>query len=314
MTIFSKEVISVNLKETEMKKTILLPLLFVLSFVFDVFSQEYHPLLNNSSWIIYDWVSCCRPPIVKFIPQGTDVEVGGYTYKKFIDPFAVDTPFVYLREDVATKKVYKIVNGVDALLYDFNLQTGDVILQYGNTFTATVDTITLNNGMTRKRIKLASDEQYCGSARRRQTWIEGVGSDSHPFYPQHNGFIVCSAGGGWRINTRCSFQGGEHIYGESDCPELMDTMLGLGEFEDGHSQIRFFPNPVSAELNIESDTAFIDARIMLYNSIGQLVRESSKQSGNRIVLNRGQLGSGLYFVQLYEQEKLVKTAEIMVNK
>jgi len=296
-----------------MKKTILLPIVFLLLFVATTFSQEYHPFLNNSSWIINDWVSCCRPTEVKIVHQGTDVVIDDITYTKFTDPFESNlSNFTYLREDVAAKKVYKIVNGVDALLYDFNLETGDVIVQYGNTFTATVDYISLNDGTTRKRIKLVSAEQYCNQ-NRKQTWIEGVGSDSHPFYPYNNGFIVCSAGGGWRVYTKCSFQIGDHIYGEPNCPDLRETMLGVNDAETVSSEISFSPNPFTTELTIQSDGAFSDATIMLYNVMGQLVSISTKQSGNKLIINRDQLSSGLYFIQLYEKEKLVKTSKIMVN-
>lgn len=296
-----------------MKKTYQRSIVFLISFVANTFAQEYHPFLNNSSWIINDWVSCCRPPVVKIVHEGTDVVINGYTYKKFIDPFAqAGSNFVYLREDVAAKKVYKIVDGVDFLLYDFNLETGDVILQYGNTFTATVDYITLNDGATRKRIKLVSAELYCNQSHK-QNWIEGVGNDSNPFYPPHNGFITCSAGGGWRIYTKCSFQNGEHVYGEPDCPDLMQSMLGVNEAEAVISQITFSPNPFNTDLTIQSDIAFSDATIMLYNAIGQLVLKRTKQSGNELLLNRENFEGGFYFIQLYEKGKLVKTSKIMVK-
>lgn len=301
-----------------MKKAILFPIVFLLSFVTNTSSQEYRPLLNNSSWIINDWVSCCRPPEVKLIPEGTDEVINSHVYTKFIDPFPqYDSNsnlinFVYLREDVGAKKVYKIVDGVDFLLYDFSLQTGEMILQYGNTFTATVDYITLNDGTARKRITLLSTEQYCGSSVK-QIWIEGIGSNKHPFYPQNNMNNVCSSGGGLTIFTKCSFKNGVHIYGEPNCQDLMQSMLGVNEAESISSQISFSPSPFNTELTIQSGTAFIEATVKLYNVRGQMVRESTKQSGNKLIINRDHLESGLYFIKLYEKGKLVKTTKIMVN-
>lgn len=77
----------------------------------NAFSQEYHPLLKNSSWIIYDQMSCCQPSVEKTIGKGTDEIIGSVTYKKFIDPFSgiyygIEST-VYLREDSIEKKVYK---------------------------------------------------------------------------------------------------------------------------------------------------------------------------------------------------------------
>src|SRR6476620_2447411 len=275
-----------------MKRT-LLSIVFVISFVANTFSQEYYPMLNRSTWIVNDMVSCCRQPIVKYIQEGTDEVIGNYTYKRFEDPFPqYDShlnaiPIVYIREDVAARKVYKIVEGVDTLLYDFTMHTGDVISQYGNTFTATVDTIVLLDGSTRKRITLISSEQYCGDSLT-QVWIEGVGSDKHPFYPENNMYNVCSASGGLTIFTKCSFQNGVHIYGNSDCPNLMQSMLNVAQPENPESAISFSPNPFHSELTIRSSFHFTEATISVYNTIGQLMFERRAQSGNEFVINRQQ--------------------------
>ena len=301
-----------------MKKTLLFTIVLLLSFAANTFSQEYR-VMNNSRWIIENTNSQFPlPNPVRVIMEGTDEIVGDYSYKKYNDPFPqydsnsnlVNT--VYLREDAITKKVYKIVEGVDTLLYDFNLETGDVIFQYGNTFTATVDNIILNDGSSRKRITLVSTEQYCGFALQ-QIWIEGVGSNKHPFYPDNNIYTECSSSGGTTIFTNCSFQNGEHVYGEADCPEVMESLLGLNEPVAVDSQFSFSPNPFNTELTIQSDTPFTDATIQLYNVVGQLVRESHRQSGNKLIINRDQLDNGLYFIQLYEKGKWVTTAKIIAN-
>ncbi|HMK06707.1 MAG TPA: T9SS type A sorting domain-containing protein [Flavobacterium sp.] len=299
-------------------KKIYFILVLLLSFAANTFSQEYHPLLNNSSWVVADWVSCCRPPKVKIIPEGTDTIIGAYTYKKFKDPFPqYDSNNnriydVFLREDIAAKKVYKIIEGVDFLLYDYGMETGDVISQYGNTFTATVDYITVNDGTERKRITLLSSETYC-SSHYKQIWIEGIGSNKHPFYPQHNMGNVCSSGGGLTIFTRCSFQNGAHLYGAEDCPTTFETLLGVEEAEASNVQINFSPNPFTTELTIQSDIAFREATIRIYNIKGKLVRESRNQSGNQLKISRGDLQSGLYLIELSEKGKMIKTAKIMAE-
>jgi len=303
-----------------MKKTLLLTMLLLLSFAQNTFSQDYHPLLNNTSWIINNTVSCCRPTITKVINQGTDTIVGLYTYKKFKDAFPQNEYYdgayhaiykVCLREDVAARKVYKLVNGVDALLYDFNFETGDVMTQYGNTFTATVDYITANDLQPRKRIQWISSEEYCGH-NLKMYWIEGIGSPKHPFYPQNNMYNVCSAGGGVMLSISCVFQDGIHVLGGEGCSEVLNN-LGVEESSVLSNQISFSPNPFSTELNIQSGIALQDATIQIYNVVGQLVRESKNQSGNKLKVNRDNLSSGLYFIQLYEKGKPVKTAKIMVE-
>lgn len=298
-----------------MKAKLLFAAFFLLSSLQTIFSQEYHPMLNNSSWLLYDMVSCCRPSQEASIEPGTDVVIGSYTYKQFVDPFpSYDSNLnisntVYIREDIAERKVYKIVNGVDFLLYDFNLENSSVISQYGNTFTATVDYITVNNG-DRKRITLQSSEEYCGE-NLTMIWIEGVGSDKHPFYPEHNMYNVCSAGGGVMVYTKCSFQNGEHVYGNANCSSTIE--LGVNEGQFSNLKLTFSPNPFTTALTIHSETAFSDSTLKLYNSVGQLVKEMTNQSGKAIVLNRDNLNSGLYYIQLFEKGKLVKSSKVLVE-
>ena len=272
-------------------------------------------MLSNSTWLLYDWTSHGSPSEERMIEQADDIVIGSYTYKKYIDQFPSYDSYsnllhtVYLREDVAERKVYKIVDGVDLLLYDFNLENGSTIYQYGNTFTAMVDYVTVNNG-NRKRITLKSIEEYCGE-RLTQVWIEGVGSNKHPFYPDYSMYNVCSASGGMVVFTKCSFQNGEHIFGNPDCSSFIP--LGIGESDMVSDNISVAPNPFSSELSIESVITFDNASLKLFNAVGQLVREINNFSGQHITLKRENLSSGLYFMQLYEKGKLVKSSKVLVN-
>ena len=298
-----------------MKTLLCFAVFFLLTSVESAFSQEYHPMLRNSTWLLYDWTSHGWPSEERMIEQAEDIVIGSYTYKKYIDQFPSYDNYsnllhtVYLREDVAERKVYKIVDGVDLLLYDFNLENGSTIYQYGNTFTATVDYAIVNNG-NRKRITLKSTEEYCGE-RLTQVWIEGVGSNKHPFYPDYSMYSVCSASGGMMVFTKCSFQNGEHIFGNPDC--LSFIPLGVEESDMLSDNISVAPNPFSSELAIESAIAFDNASLKLYNAVGQLVREINNLSGQHIALKRENLNSGLYFIQLFEKGKLVKSSKVLVN-
>lgn len=298
-----------------MKTLLCFAVFFLLTSVESAFSQEYHPMLRNSTWLLYDWTSHGSPSEERMIEQAEDIIIGSYTYKKYIDQFPSYDNYsnllhtVYLREDIAERKVYKIVDSVDLLLYDFNLENGSTIYQYGNTFTAAVDYIFVNGG-TRKRITLKSTEEYCGE-RLTQVWIEGVGSDKHPFYPDYSMYNVCSASGGTMVFTKCSFQNGEHIFGNPDC--LSFIPLGVEESDTVSDNISVSPNPFVSELSIESAIAFDNVSLKLYNTVGQLVREINNISGQRITLNRENLNSGLYFIQLFEKGKLIKASKVLVN-
>lgn len=295
-----------------MKTKLLLTAVFLVSFFEGTLAQEYHPLLNNSTWVVSDWVSCCRQPYVRFIAPALDETIGAFEYKKFKDPFplnAVDT--VYIREDVIARKVYRHEEAGDVLIYDFSLETGDQITleSYGPiTFVASVDEVGCNVGQ-RKRIVLSSVEQYNGHTLT-QTWIEGVGSTAYPFYPDRNMWNVMSTGGGVVYTTRCGFQGSEHVYGN---PNNCQSFLGEDEIENPGRQFSFSPNPVTDMLFINSEITLQNAAFRLYNLQGQLIREVNGISGNTFMIPRGNLADGLYFMQLLENGKPVWTNKVLVD-
>jgi hypothetical protein len=289
-----------------MKTTLVVTAIFLFSFLENTVAQEYHPMLNNSSWILRDYVSCCRPQQTKTVEAGEDVFIGYQNYKKFVDPFAAPNStnyFVYLREDANERKVYKLVNNEEEILYDFSLEQGDA---FGE-FTATVDYITIN-GQDHKKIVLTKyNSNY--DLYLTQTWIEGVGSDTHPFKPTFNMYNGLSASGGYSINLVCSFQDGQHVYGNEDCLAMLNTdEVAIADFK-----IDFSPNPVATAFNITATSTLQNATFKLYNLQGQLVKEISNLSGNKVTVSRENLASGLYFAQLFENNKLVKASKIIVE-
>jgi hypothetical protein len=142
-----------------------------------------------------------------------------------------------------------------------------------------------------------------------QIWIEGVGTNKHPFYPNHNMYSFMSAGGGVNITTDCVYQNGVHIFGGESCEAML-----LTETETYSSQnIVFSPNPFATEMTISSAISLQNATLKLYNLQGQLIREINSLNGQKITINRENLIDGFYFVQLFENNKLVKSGKMMVD-
>lgn len=290
-----------------MKTKIFIIALFLISFKNEIYSQEYHPLLNDSAWIVYDWVSCCTPSQEWTITQEEEVVIDSHVYKKFIHTFRDSYSPTFVREDVVAKKVYKLVNGVDTLIYDFSMNEGDTIVQYGNTFIAHIDYVDLPNVGLRKRITLQSIEQYCDQSLT-QMWIEGVGSTKHPFYPNYNMYSVCSSGGGYNIATKCSFQNGNRVFG-TDC----QLQLSQENFTPQSKEVKFYPNPFSTQMNIISPNDFENASFKLYNSVGQLVLERNNLNGKSITLERENLSNGIYLIQLFQEGKMLTTNKLVIS-
>ncbi len=269
-------------------------------------------MLNNSSWILIrvsNWT-----PSYRMMHEGIPVVIGNETYLQFEDPFpihvnSIPVPTMYVREDVVARKVYRIHNGVENVIYDFNLQTGDVISQYGYDFTATVDHLDVN-GSIRKRITLKTDHVYLGHYVLTQVWIEGVGSEADSLFPERNMFNVASVSGGVKIKTYCSFQNGNHIFGTADCPQMM---LGTADEIYENQKITFTPNPMVTELTINSKAILQIATLKIYNVQGQLIKQINTLNGEKNIIIRDNPSSGLYFAQLFEDNKLLATTKLIVD-
>ncbi len=292
-----------------MKTKLLFAILFLVCFPENTFSQEYHPFLNNSSWVVSDWVSCCRQPYIKFIAEGTDVVMGDFTYKKFIDPLpynAVDT--VYIREDIAERKVYRHEASGDVLIYDFSLENGDSVTLGNIEFTAATDDCAIIDD-SRKRITLTSVETFNGH-HLTQVWIEGVGSPAYPFYPDRNMYNVLSSGGGVVYTTRCEFQNQQHVYGN---PDNCLSFLENPDNEIADRGMAIAPNPFSTQVTLTSSTELFQATFRLYTMQGQLVREIKNIYGNSLTIDRGNLSSGMYFGQLSQDGQILKASKLTVD-
>jgi hypothetical protein len=139
-------------------------------------AQTYIPMLNNTSWNIA--VNTPETGIqYKRIEQGSDVVIGSFTYKKYID---VDLQTeIFAREDIATKRVYRRINNVDVLMYDFSLQVGDtILLGNGKLYTVySTENVIVNGGISRQ-INLYDPTNLNAPS---EGWVEGVGSSQHPF-------------------------------------------------------------------------------------------------------------------------------------
>ncbi len=72
-----------------------------------------------------------------------------------------------------------------------------------------------------------------------------------------------------------------------------------------------FPNPFCLETTINSNNNLKGASLTIYNSFGQQVKQIKNISGQSTILHRDNLPSGLYFIRLTQNNKVL-AAEIIV--
>lgn len=280
-----------------MKTKLLFTALFLIAFAEDVFSQNYIPMLN-SSWNITE--ANFGGATSYIIQPGVNETIGGLSYKKFMDK----TTEVYLREDIATRKVYRRVNNIDQLLYDFSLTNGSFItLSNGYTYTVTVSTINVVGG-TRKKIYLYHD--FFPS----ETWIEGVGGTNNPMKPYYElpsdpyFYLTCSSVDNVNVYNHGIANGQPN---PTDCSML----LGIDQFFR-ENKIKFYPNPFKSTFTISAATYLENASLKVFNSVGQLVKENKNINGKEYNFHRDNLKSGIYFAQLSQGEKIIANTKMVI--
>ncbi len=98
----------------------------------------------------------------------------------------------------------------------------------------------------------------------------------------------------------------------SDTSNTIYAMFSGMNEGDFHHELQVYPNPFSAQTTIETSIEMKDASLRLSNCYGQVVREIKGINGHAFVLNRLDLSSGLYFIQLVQAEKIIATKKLIL--
>lgn len=267
------------------------------------FSQEYFPLLNNSSWIIL--IQDFGGSVYSEINQSNDETIGPYTYKKFI---ANTNQQFLLREDIVAKKIYKLINGSEVLLYDFSLQVLDniTLANEQNYQVQSITNINVNGGQRRRFYlrNLVSNSTFPD-----EIWIEGVGNYGHPLLATNEIFSDPV------FELQCSFQNGVNIFNKGIANGLTPTSCTLSIEEQNilSNRISFAPNPFKSELIISTKVSLKNSTLKMYNAIGQIVKQINNINGNEIILKRENLSNGIYLIQLFENNKFLTSNKVMIT-
>ena len=78
------------------------------------------------------------------------------------------------------------------------------------------------------------------------------------------------------------------------------------------NDIAIFPNPFSSTTTLKTTNNFRNATLTVYNSYGQAVKQIKNISGKTVTLHRDNLPSGLYFLQLTENNKVIATSKLII--
>ena len=101
--------------------------------------------------------------------------------------------------------------------------------------------------------------------------------------------------------------------------KVKEEVLGVDEFSSEAYEFYAQPNPASETINIVFNASegnvnsYENLSVSLYNVLGQKVKMIENFSEENTSFHRGNLETGLYFVQLTSEEKVLATTKLIIN-
>lgn len=263
---------------------------------------------TNNVWNV---VTClnfggCGTTVFRF---GADTTIGIHQYKMLkvnLDSGGVGFVFpIAAREDTATKQVFFYYFNNEYLTYDFSLNQGDTFTTYinGCGFQMTVDsvdTVTLLNGESRKRMFLSNFWQ--------ETWIEGVGSSNGL---TNVGVYFCSADIYPELN--CFKENDTLKYQNTNYSNCFYNTVGISELSSGNN-FKVKPNPFSVFTILAFENPLRKTNtIKIFNFNGQIVKQYQNIQGHELKIERDEMKSGIYFFQLMNDRQLITNGKLVIE-
>lgn len=93
-----------------------------------------------------------------------------------------------------------------------------------------------------------------------------------------------------------------------------NSSLTTNTYENQTINISVAPNPFSNQTTFQSDVSFENASLLVYNSIGQLVKTINNINGQQITFSRDNLSNGLYFTHLIQDNKSIGSQKLVITE
>lgn len=246
------------------------------------YTMEGDTIINNLS---YNKIYCSHYKLIYPPPVQVQMTKLGYCFS--------------IRQDIPNKKVYRTLTinntTIDTLLYAYNLKIGDTVPTSFTTpkvipspqIVTAIDSISFHGKKYRR---------FLISGMIGASLIEGVGNA--------NGLIEAHSGcfeGCYELSGFCDSE-------YHDCKQIL--VLNAGE-ERKSDRMQFFPNPFTDELTVQLKDESEGRMLVITDILGKEVR-SMQVTGKQVIIYRGNLKSGMYFLRLsdrtgnYTQKIIVK--------
>jgi len=276
----------------------------------------YHPFPDsNAIWNMHYTMYCFGGGIgddYYSITFRGDTVINGTSYHRLTTPFIQSNTtgncggvnLGYrgaIRQDVAGRKVYFVPPAAasEQLLYDFNLQVGDTVKGY------------LESWATPKDIVQAIDSVLVGTSYHKRwkinscynIWlIEGIGS-TYGLTELSPGCITDLAD----YSIVCFRQNGSTLYPDTTTP--CELITSVPTHDQNSFQVSVYPNPSNGVFTITFADPVNVREIRLADLTGHLILDQMITSQSRITI--GNLGRGTYLLQVIGQNSRIITRKII---
>ncbi len=290
-------------------------ILIVYLFSFQLWSQEYKPLLDD----INEWhfTTCYFGCLTDVYYTNGDTIVNGKSYK-ILDGYHYISRTFLIREEIENRKVYmNIVNdsgNEEYLLYDFSLNEGDEINLYNpiSPFPEDAGVFVLDSIRLRELVDTNEYRHFYLSPISTNTissdpaiWIEGLGSLSIINAP--GGYPDINAVG----NLSCYFKNEELFYSNLDSIDVCEPIhLGLIQPILNINEVEIYTSEAICYLN---NTINVN-RVGVYNINGRLLKFIINVNNEELIsIDLSTFNKGIYIIIVANAKGEKRTFKV-VNK
>jgi hypothetical protein len=215
-----------------------------------------------------------------------------------------------LREDTIERKVFFIFDGQssDSLLYDYNLELGDTVFGILNTnwyspIVSSIDSVLIEGEYhTRWNFDTCLFEKpYI---------IQGIGSSSGIIEP------LCAFNSSFTTNYLvCMKDGNTTLFSHPWYFSMFGCNPIIEGIEDNaiSNSFKYYPNPFTNDLHIETNYWLDNAKLILYDVSGKEVLTMTNLSGQDITIPRGDLPNGIYFLQITQNNIILDSEKVIIT-
>lgn len=239
------------------------------------------PPPGNSTWSFTKWLG--------------DTLINSKSYTKvFQAPGSLNWSYSGgIRQDIPNEKIYFVnLNGVEQdISVSQHLIVGDSMILSCPMVIESIDSAQIGTKF-HKLYNLQNSSLQCSG-----TYIVGVGMTSEEGFEYGSNLVCFSVGNINQIGTTTHCQ----------------LTTSVTESTKSENKLFVFPNPFSFSTTLKTNDNFKNAILTVYNSFGQQVKQIKNISGQTFTLYRDNFPSGLYYIRLIRDNKLIMTDKLIIT-